>query len=121
MASANRTSVPRIEPIWWALFSAGGFVSAFLVPVHLFVNGLAVPLGWLDTDIASYARMSELINQPLVRIYLFVLIALPLYTWAHRFLFTVQDMGLARFRKPLAVLCYGSAVTGSFWAVWILW
>ena len=34
------------EPILWVLFSAGGVVAAFLVPVLLFLLFLAFPLGW---------------------------------------------------------------------------
>jgi len=44
---------------------------------------------------------------------LFVLIALPLYHWAHRFRFVLEDLGLHGLRMPLAVLCYGSAILGT--------
>ena len=60
-------------------------MAAFLVPIHLFLYGIAVPLGWVSADVAGYARMRALFGHPLVKIYLFVLIALPLYHWAHRF------------------------------------
>ena len=35
------------EPFLWLLFSAGGVVAALLIPVLLFLFGLAIPLGWL--------------------------------------------------------------------------
>ncbi len=35
------------EPFLWMLFSAGGVVSAMLMPIHLLLFGLAFPLGWL--------------------------------------------------------------------------
>lgn len=120
MAREGNSRTAWVEPVWWALFSAGGFVAAFLVPVHLFVNGIAAPLGWVPPEMVSYERMRSLAVHPLVRLYLAVLIALPLFHWAHRFLFTVKDMGLARLSKPLAVLCYGSAVAGGVWTFWIL-
>ena len=99
-----------IEPLWWSLFSAGGVVAAFLVPVHLFLFGLAIPLGWVSV---SHARLLALVGQPVVKLYLFVLIALPLYHWAHRFRFILEDLGLHGLRIPLAVLCYGSAIVGT--------
>jgi fumarate reductase subunit D len=99
-----------IEPLWWSLFSAGGVVAAFLVPVHLFLFGLAIPLGWVSV---SHARLLALVGQPVVKLYLFVLIALPLYHWAHRFRFVLEDLGLHGLRMPLAVLCYGSAIVGT--------
>ena len=106
-----------MEPFWWSLFSAGGVVAAFLVPVHLFLHGLAIPLGWVSV---SHARLLALVGQPLVKMYLFVLIALPLYHWAHRFRFILEDLGLHGLRMPLAVLCYGSAILGTVATLWVL-
>jgi len=106
------------EPFWWLLFSAGGMVAALLVPVHLLVHALAVPLGWTSI---SHGRMLGLAGQPLVKLYLFVLIALPLYHWAHRFRFIPEDLGLRGFRAPIAILCYGAAVLGTVATLWVLW
>jgi fumarate reductase subunit D len=108
------------EPFWWALFSAGGVVAAFLVPIHIFLHGIAVPLGWVSAEVTSYERMRALFGHPLVKIYLFVLIALPLYHWAHRFRFTLYDLGLKDLRTPIAILCYGAAVIGTVATIVIL-
>ncbi len=101
------------EPFWWGLFSAGGVVASFLIPIHIIITGLAVPMGWLTDS-------SRLYDLWWVKCYLFVLITLPLYHWAHRFYFTLKDMGLKVVEKPLAFLCYGSAVLGTFVTAWIL-
>ena len=95
----------------------GGVVAAFLVPVHLFLHGLAVPLGWISL---GPARMQALVGQPLIKVYLFVLIALPLYHWAHRFRFILEDVGLHGFRTPIAVLSYGAALVGTAATLWVL-
>ncbi len=105
------------EPLWWLLFSVGGVVAAILVPVHLFVHALAVPLGWIPM---SQASMAALVAHPLVKLYLFVLIALPLYHWAHRFRFVLEDLGLHGLRTLLAVLCYGAAIVGTVVTAWVL-
>lgn len=105
------------EPFWWALFSVGGVVAAFLVPVHLFLHGLAIPLGWISV---SHAWMLALVGHPLIKVYLFVLIALPLYHSAHRFRFILEDIGLHGFRAPIAVLSYGAAVVGTVLTLWVL-
>ena len=110
----NVSSNKNIEPLWWGLFSAGGVVAAFLVPVHILIFGFAVPLGWI-TDTGA------LFHYWPVKIYLFVLIALPLYHWAHRFHFTVNDMRLGVPRGPLAFLCYGGAIVGTVMTLWVLW
>jgi len=107
-----------IEPFWWSLFSVGGVVAAFLVPVHLFVHGLAAPLGWIPL---GHGSLLALVTQPLVKVYLFVLIALPLYHWAHRFRFILEDVGLHGFRTPIAILSYGAAVLGTVATLWVLW
>ncbi len=105
------------EPFWWTLFSVGGVVAAFLVPVHLFLHALAIPLGWVSV---SHAQMRSLVGQPLVKVYLFVLIALPLYHCFHRLRFVLEDLGLHQFRQPIAVLCYAAAVTGTVVTLWVL-
>ena len=106
-----------MEPFWWSLFSAGGVVAAFLVPVHLFLHGIAIPLGWVPV---SPARMAALAHHPIIKLYLFVLIALPLYHWAHRFRFILEDLGLHGYRMPLAILCYGAAILGTMATVLVL-
>jgi fumarate reductase subunit D len=102
-----------IEPLWWGLFSAGGVEAAFLVHIHIILVGFAVPLGW-TTDTGTLYRIWW------VKLYLFVLIVLPLYHWAHRFYFTLNDTGLKAINKFLAVLCYGGAIVGTFVTAWIL-
>jgi fumarate reductase subunit D len=101
------------EPFWWGLFSAGGVVAAFLVPIHIILVGFALPLGWI-TDTGALYRIWW------VKFYLFVLIALPLYHWAHRFHFALNDMGLKPLSKALAVLCYGGAIIGTIVTAWVL-
>jgi len=101
------------EPVWWGLFSAGGVVAAFLVPIHIILFGFAVPFGWISDSGVLYQHW-------LVKIYLFVLITLPLYHWAHRFYFALNDMRLGLPRRPLAVLCYGGAIVGTIATAWIL-
>jgi fumarate reductase subunit D len=66
------------EAFFWVLFSAGGVVAALLIPVQLFLFGVAVPLGWVQAP--SYEHLMALVSLPLVRIYLFVLCSLSLFT-----------------------------------------
>jgi succinate dehydrogenase subunit D len=106
-----------IEPFWWSLFSVGGVVAAFLVPVFLALFGLAIPLGWVSV---SHAKLLALVSQPLVKVFLFVLIALPFYHCFHRLRFVLEDLGLHGLRAPLAVLCYGSAIAGTVATLWVL-
>ena len=108
-----------IEPFWWSLFGTGGTLAALLIPVTLFVNGLAIPLGWLDAP--SYESALNLARHPLARGYLFLLISLSFYHWAHRFRFTLYDgLQLKHLNLLIAVLCYGSATAGTIAAGYTL-
>lgn len=109
------------EPIWWSLFSAGGVVAALLVPVLILITGIAWPLGLLPGDALEFARMQALLSHPLTRVFCFVLISLPLFHWAHRFRFTLIDVGLKSIHTLIAVLCYGAAIAGTIAAAVILW
>jgi fumarate reductase subunit D len=104
----------------WLLFSAGGTIAAFLFPAHLFLSGLAFPLGWVDAP--SYEAVRGLVRHPLTRLYLFVLISLPLFHWAHRFRYTLYDvLQLYHLSVVIAVLCYGAALGASIAAACTLW
>jgi fumarate reductase subunit D len=109
------------EPIWWSLFSVGGVVAAFLVPIHIFLTGIAWPLGLFGRDFLAYSRMQMLMSHPVVRLYCFVLISLPLFHWAHRFRFTLVDLGLKSIHTLIAIVCYGAAIAGTIAAGVILW
>jgi len=109
------------EPFWWSLFSAGGVVAALLVPIHILLIGIAWPLGVLPADALEFSRMQALLAHPLTRLYCFVLISLPLFHWAHRFRFTLADLGLHGAAMLIAVLCYGAAIAGTIVAALTLW
>jgi fumarate reductase subunit D len=100
------------EPFWWALFSAGGVVAALAMPITILVTSIAVGADWISEN-----RFLELLRNPLVRLYLFFLISLPLFHWAHRFRYTIVDLGVKAARGTIAALCYGTAVVGTFLAL----
>jgi len=111
----------RPEPLFWGLFSAGGFVAAFLVPIHVAILGIAFAAGWLPSRAFSYERVQHLAHLPLVKLYLLGLIALPLYHWAHRFRFAIyHQFGILRWKRFIAVACYGTAIAGTAIAAWVL-
>ena len=108
------------EPFLWMLFSAGGVVSAMLMPIHVLLFGLAFPLGWIAPP--SYESLTALARHPLARIYLFVLCSLPLFHWAHRFRYTLYDgLQIKHLGEIVAVVSYGAAVVGSVVAAYLLW
>ena len=104
--SAKRST----EPLWWLLFAAGGTVAAFLLPVQVLLTGLAAPLGWTP-DAFHYERVAALVRHPVSRLYLFIVISLPLFHWAHRFRYgVIEGLQLRHAGGLLAFACYGAAV-----------
>jgi fumarate reductase subunit D len=97
------------EPLWWLLFAAGGSVAAFLLPVQMLLTAVAAPLGWAPEAFA-YERVAALVRHPASRLYLWVLISLPLFHWAHRFRYgVIEGLQLRHAARPLAAACYGTA------------
>jgi fumarate reductase subunit D len=108
------------EPFLWLLFSAGGVVAAMLIPIQLFLFGLALPLGWLNGP--SYDSLLDLLIHPLTRLYLFVLCTLSLFHWAHRFRYTLYDgLQIKHLNELINVFCYGGAALGTILAAYLLW
>ncbi len=103
------------EPIWWSLFSAGGVVAAFFMPITMVLTGIAVPAGWISGE-----DLRGLVGHPLARLYLFLLISLPMFHWAHRFRYVAVDLGLKRWAGILTFACYGAAVLATVTAVFFL-
>jgi fumarate reductase subunit D len=108
------------EPLLWVLFSAGGVLAALLIPVLLFLYGVAFPLGWLEPP--SYQETLDLVSHPLVRLLIFALCALALCHWAHRFRYTLYDgLQIKHLNEVIFVFCYGGAIVGTVLAGYYLW
>ena len=109
-----------IEPPMWLMFSAGGVLAAVLIPVLLFLFGLAFPLGWLPPPTHEHLRV--VFGHPLTRLVLFFLCSLSLFFWAHRFRYTLYDgLQIKHLNELINLVCYGGAIAGSVWAAYLLW
>lgn len=106
------------EPIVWSLFSAGGVLTALVIPVLIVLLGFAEPLGLIKHDAK---HIEELLGHWLTKVFLVSLVSLALFHWAHRFRFTLVDIGLKSLETLIAVACYGTAVIGTLIAVYVVW
>ena len=106
------------EPYLWLLFSAGGVLSAMLMPAMVLILGIAIPLGWVPAP--TYEHMLTVVGNPIVRLVLLGLSVLSLFHWAHRFRHTLHD-ALGLKGGAMAALCYGAAAVGSAVAAYLLW
>jgi fumarate reductase subunit D len=107
------------EPLLWMMFSAGGVVAALVLPVLLFLFGVAFPLGWLAPPSVTY--LAAVIGHPLTRLALVVICTVSLFHAAHRFRYTLYDgLQIKHLNELIAVLCYGGAIAGSLVSVYLL-
>lgn len=108
------------EALLWMLFSAGGVLSALLMPVLLALFGLAFPLGLVAPP--DHEHLRTVVGHPISRLTLFALCMLSLFHWAHRFRHTLYDgLQIKHLNEMVAVLCYGTAVAASLVAAYLLW
>jgi len=74
--------------------------------VLILITGLLVPLGVLHLP---YERMAAVAHNPIGKLILFGIVALPAWHAAHRLRMTAHDLGLGSGFAVKAA-CYGSAV-----------
>lgn len=100
-------------PIFWALFGAGGMLSALFGPMLVFITGLAIPLGLLlPPDTLSYAKVLAFAQNFIGKAFIFAVIALFLWHAAHRIFHTLHDIGI-HAGTGAKLLCYGLAMLGT--------
>ena len=108
------------EPLLWMLFSAGGVLSAVMMPILVLLFGVAFPLGWVTPP--THEHLLAVLGHPLTRLVLLALCVLSLFHWAHRFRHTLYDgLQIKHLNEVIAVLCYGGAIVGSVAAAYLLW
>ncbi len=107
--------------VWWFLFAQGGVIAAILVPVHVLVQGILGPLGIVPVVDRHYDTWIQVLGNPIVKLYLLVLIALPFYLFAHRLRYFLVDLGVPAARTlPAQVIFYGGAVVVTVVTIWVL-
>jgi fumarate reductase subunit D len=106
---------------WWFMFANGGGLAALVLPVHILVQGVLGPLGLVRVVDQHYDTWISILGNPVVKLYLLVLIALPFFHFAHRLRYLLVDFGVAAAKSlPAQVIFYGGAVVVTLIAVWVL-
>ena len=94
------------KPVLWLPFAAGGLVAALFTPALIFITGVLVPLGVLHL---SYQKVAAVAHNPIGKLILVGLVALPTWHAAHRLRMTAHDLGLGG-GVAVKAACYGSAI-----------
>ncbi len=108
-----KTLLLRLEPVIWLLFGAGIMVGTILLPAYLLTVTLGAPLGLLPEGALSYERAYAIASNPIGRVLLLALIALPLWKGAHHVRALLADW-LGHGPDPVVgSLLYAVAAAGS--------
>lgn len=103
---------------YWFLFAQGGVLAAILLPVHILFQGVLGPFAIVK--VATPSDVS-LLSNPIVKLYLLVLIALPFYHFAHRLRYLLVDVGVHAAKSvPAQVIFYGGAVLITLLTIFVL-
>jgi succinate dehydrogenase subunit D len=117
--TARRPALAHL--FWWFLFSQGGIVAAILIPVHVLIQGILGPLGIVPVVDRHYDTWTRVLSNPLVKLYLLVLIAVPFFHFAHRLRYLLVDFGVHAAKGTAAqVLFYGGAIVVTLVTIWVL-
>jgi fumarate reductase subunit D len=126
MKGGHVDSAPSHKPalthlIFWFLFSQGGVVAAILIPVHIVVQGILGPLRVVPVVDRHYDTWFKILGNPIVKLYLLVLIAVPFFHFAHRLRYLLVDLGVPAAKSvPAQVVFYGGAVVVVLATIYVL-
>ena len=118
-SNARTSSRPALSHLfWWFMFAQGGVLAAVLLPVHILFQGILGPLGYVNV---AEPNNTGLIGNPIVKLYLLVLIALPFFHFAHRLRYLLVDLGVPAARSvPAQVVFYGGAIAVTVLTIYVL-
>ncbi len=105
--------VARLHALLWGIFSLGGTIVAFLLPVMIYMTAIAYPFrlwpfsspsGCLSCPIRdpSFLVTGHLLGA----LFIFVTIAGSLYHGIFRFQTTLTELGLLKYRRALEAVGY---------------
>lgn len=115
MSSPKRSD----EPIWWALFSAGGVCFAVFLPGAILTLAILWPLGRLNSALLSYDSVQAFFSSGYgipALLLVGAIICLPLFHAAHRIHHGLHDLKFG-FNQASKLLCYGLALLLSLLAL----
>ncbi len=124
-ATAEKEHEVVLEPLLWGLFSLGGFLTAFLLPVTILAISFFVPIGLWSSDRIGYAWLQGAMNPAaayyqglLVRLFFLLVIAGSFFHGAHRFTYMIAEATHHRGEKGVSAVFHGLAVVGSLIALY---
>jgi fumarate reductase subunit D len=130
---AETHKIARLHAILWGIFSLGGMIAAFLLPVMIYLTAIAYPFGLWPFNGPSQLCLGCLfiVKDPsfivtghlLGALFVFVTIAGSLYHGMFRFQSVLTEVGLLKYRRTLEAVGYfiifvGIILLGYYLAAW---
>lgn len=112
MTSRTRDFKRSNDPPFWLLFSAGGMLSALILPVLIVLLGFVLPAGEVSLE-----RVVDVFENVFIRIIVVIVASLAFWHAAHRIRFTLVHTGLHGLATPVTVASYGAALAGTIWVI----
>lgn len=108
------------EPVFWALFGAGGILAALCGAALAFVTGIGVPLGWIVSPrLMEFESMQAFASGVIGKLVIFALIVLFLWHAVLRILLLLHGFGVGGgFATRL--VGYGLTLLATLFTVYLL-
>jgi len=118
MAEVIRRRPALTHLFFWSMFGPAGVIAAILLPIHIALQGILGPLGVVSVVTPGDAAV---FGNPIVKLYLLVLIAVPFFHFAHRLRYLLVDLGVPAAKSvPAQVIFYGGAIAAVLLTIWVL-
>jgi fumarate reductase subunit D len=118
-AQGHKTAFSHL--FFWFLFANGGGLAALVLPVHILVQGILGPLGIVPVVDQHHDTWISILGNPIVKLYILVLIALSFFHFAHRLRYLLVDFGVPAAKSlPAQAIFYGGAAVVTAATIWIL-
>jgi fumarate reductase subunit D len=118
----SSSSRPALDHLFfWFMFAQGGVVAAVLIPVLILVLGILGPLNVVPVVDRHYDTWISVLGNPLVKLFIVVLIAFPFFHFAHRLRYLLVDLGVKAAKSvPAQAVFYGGAALVTLAAIYIV-
>lgn len=116
---APRRGPNRLQGLIWVVFANAAVLAALVVPAHILVQGVLGPLGLVPSFDRRYSTFASGLSDPLVKIYLLVVIAACFYLFGHRTRYVIHEVGV-HGKLVVGLAMYGLAAAGTAVAAYLL-
>ena len=116
--------VARLHAVLWGIFSLGGMIAAFLLPVLIYLTAIAYPYNlWPFNDAKNPGFL--ITGHTLGALFVFVTVAGSLFHGIFRFQSVLTEVGLQKYRRALEAVGYliifaGIIILGYYLVTWFL-